>query len=129
VLADNVIDFGIRAYVRDTTTPGGLRLIFPADTSGRLSNASSTRLRGTLPPSMPPDQWAGAQPFPEVVDIMIRVLTDEGAALIANLERNQTPAPPVPPKYNNNLQQWWWGVAQENSRVYTRRIVLPAKSL
>jgi prepilin-type N-terminal cleavage/methylation domain-containing protein len=129
VIGDNVIDFGVRCYVRDPTVPGGLRLIFPANTTGGLSNANTTRLRGTLPPATPTMEWGDAQPFPEVVDVMVRVLTDEGAALIANIERNQTPALPVPQKYNNNVQQWWWGVAIENSRVYTRRIVLNAKPL
>ena len=67
--------------------------------------------------------------MPDVVDVMVRILTDEGAAQIANMERVQTPALTIPAKYNNNAQQWWWGVAEENSRVYTRRIVLNAKSL
>jgi hypothetical protein len=60
---------------------------------------------------------------------MVRILTDEGSALIANLERVQTPALTIPAKYNNNAQQWWWGVAEENSRVYTRRIVLNSAPL
>jgi hypothetical protein len=64
-----------------------------------------------------------------VIDVMLRVLTDEGAAQIANVEKNQTPALVVPIKYNGNAQAWWWGVATENSRVFTRRIVLNAKSL
>ena len=128
VIADNVIDFGVRAYVRDTAVPGGLRLVFPATATGALSNSATARLRATLPSGLPPDQWGTGQPFPDVVDVMVRILTDEGAALIANMERNQTPALTVPQKYNNNAQQWWWGVAQENSRVYTRRIVVNAKS-
>lgn len=128
VIADNVVDFGVRAYVRDTTQPGGLRLIFPATATGALSNSATSRLRGTLPPAMPSDQWGTAQPFPDVVDVMVRILTDEGAAQLANIEKNQTPALLVPPKYNNNAQQWWWGVVMENSRVYTRRIVINARS-
>jgi hypothetical protein len=133
VIAENVIDFGVRCYVRDPT--GGLRLIFPATATGGLSNATNRPLRSKLPSATPPEQWVdagqtdAAQPFPDVVDVMVRLLTDEGAALIANIERVQTPALTVPIKYNNNVQEWWWGVAQENSRVYTRRIVLNAKSL
>ena len=129
VIADNVIDFGVRAYVRDLTVPGGLRLVFPANAGGALSNAATSRLRGSLPANTPPANWGTAQPFPDVVDVMIRILTDEGAALIAEMERVQTPALTIPAKYNNNAQEWWWGVAQENSRVYTRRIVLNAKPL
>ena len=60
---------------------------------------------------------------------MVRILTDEGAAQIANIEKIQVPQLTVPIKYSNNAQQWWWGIAQENSRVYTRRIVINAKPL
>ncbi|MBI4623277.1 MAG: hypothetical protein HY736_08675 [Verrucomicrobia bacterium] len=129
VLADNVIDFGVRAYVRDVAQPSGLRLVFPATATGTLSNAGNARLRSVLPSNTPVDQWGTVHPFPEVLDVMLRVLTDDGAAKIANLEKNQTPPLIVPQKYNANAQQWWWGVAVENSRVYTRRIVLNAKPL
>lgn len=129
VLADNVIDFGVRCYVRDAAQPGGLRLIFPANSNGALSNSTTaTALRSRLPSSMPAtaDDYDHRVLFPDVVDVMIRILTDQGAAMIANIERVQTPALTVPAKYNNNVQEWWWGVAQENSRVYTRRIVVNA---
>lgn len=129
VFADNVIDFGVRCYVWDRSLPGGLRLVFPATAGGALSNSASARLRGTLPSDTPVDVWDGAQPMPDVVDVMVRILTDRGAEAIANLERVQTPALAVPPKYNSNAQQWWWGVALENSRVYTRRIVLNTQPL
>ncbi|MEN9635755.1 MAG: hypothetical protein RL077_4159, partial [Verrucomicrobiota bacterium] len=69
------------------------------------------------------------QPFPDVVDIMVRILTEEGAQLIATIEKVQNPALVVPAKYNSNAQEWWWAIAQENSRVYTRRVVINAKSL
>jgi prepilin-type N-terminal cleavage/methylation domain-containing protein len=131
VIADNVIDFGVRCYVRDAAVPGGLRLIFPANASGSLSNATNAPLRARLPSNTPAStpNYSHLSLFPEVVDVMIRILTGQGAALIANMERVQSPALTVPPKYNNNVQEWWWGIAQENSRVYTRRIVVNAKPL
>ena len=58
----------------------------------------------------------------------VRILTFAGAAPLPNTQINHTPALLVPPKYNNNAQQWWWGVVTENSRVYTRRIVINARS-
>ncbi|MEO6246491.1 MAG: hypothetical protein ABIQ12_13740 [Opitutaceae bacterium] len=130
VIADNVIDFGVRAYVRDASVPGGLRLTFPATAAGALTN-SPQPLRAQLP-SDTPATAANYNPrflVPDVVDVMVRILTDDGAAQIANIEKVQTPALVVPVKYNGNAQQWWWGIAEENSRVYTRRIVLNAKSL
>jgi prepilin-type N-terminal cleavage/methylation domain-containing protein len=130
VIADNVIDFGVRCYVRDSSVPGGLRLIFPANANGNLSNATNTPLRGKMPSNTPStvEDFSHLSLFPDVVDVMVRILTDQGASLLTNIEKVQTPALPVPPKYNNNVLEWWWGVAQENSRVYTRRIVVNAKS-
>ena len=131
VIADNVVDFGVRCYVRDASVPGGLRLIFPASASGSLSNATNTPLRGRLPsgtPTTAPD-YNHLALFPDVIDVMVRILTDRGAQLLASVENVQTPALPVPAKYNNNVQEWWWGVVQENSRVYTRRIVVNARPL
>ncbi len=129
VFADNVIDFGVRCYVRDPSLPGGLRLTFPATSGGALSNSATARLRGSLASDTPVSQWGSAQPFPDVVDVMVRILTEHGVGMIADLEKVQTPALSVPLKYNSNAQQWWWGVALENSRVYTRRIVLQGDSL
>lgn len=131
VIADNVIDFGVRCYVRDQTVPGGLRLIFPANpTTGALIN-NPQPLRAQLPADTPTSA-SNYNPrflFPDVIDVMVRILTEDGATAIANMEKVQTPAPTPPQKYNNNAQEWWWGVAQENSRVYTRRITLNARPL
>lgn len=130
VIAENVIDFGVRAYVRSADT-GTLVPIFPVNAGGALGGNANTFLRSRIPASASVSVATAErnQLFPEVVDVMVRILTDEGARLLDNIEKNQTPAPVAPAKYNNNLQQWWWGVAQENSRVYTRRIVLRAESL
>ena len=68
-------------------------------------------------------QWVGSD------EDCALILTDTGVEAVANLERVQTPALAVPQKYNNNAQQWWWGVAEENSRVYTRRVVINAEPL
>jgi hypothetical protein len=126
VLADNVIDFGVRCYVRDAGAPGGLRLVFPAhDARGELSGDPGARLRGWLPPEVPPNASNYNGLFPDVVDVMIRILTAEGAARLARLEREQGAAA-VPPKYNHSGAEWWWGIAQEDSRVYARRIMVRA---
>jgi len=129
VIADNVIDFGVRCYVRDQTVPGGLRLIFPANpTTGALLN-NPQPLRAQLPADTPTaaTNYNPRFLFPDVIDAMVRILTEDGATAIANMEKLQTPAPTPPQKYNSNAQEWWWGVAQENSRVYTRRITLNAQ--
>ena len=126
ILADNVVDFGIRAYVRDSA--GGLRLIFPADANGRPTGSATTTLVGLLPAAAPLTGTNFNQHFPAVVDVMIRVLTDEGARQIANLEKSPAQPATRPTQYPTNAA-WWWAVVTANSRVYTRRIVLAAEPL
>ena len=127
VLADNVIDFGVRCYVRDATLPGGLRLIFPVDASGQPGGTTATRLRSTVPPATPAAALGNAQPFPDVIDVMVRILTDDGAQLIANMEKSPAQPAVLPAQYANT-SAWWWAVAVANSHVYTRRIVINANS-
>ena len=57
---------------------------------------------------------------------MIRVLTDEGARQIANMEKSPAQPATRPTQYPSNAA-WWWAVVTANSRVYTRRIVLAAE--
>lgn len=114
IIADNVIDFGLRLYVRQTgpASAGALwRQIFPAD-------ATDLSHRAITGPAAPDSSTA----FPEVVDVMIRVLTDEGARRIALIESGRLARPA---NYASN-NEWWWSVAEQNSIVHTRRIHLPA---
>src|SRR3989442_760561 len=60
VIAENVIDLGVRLYVRDATTSTGLRLVFPA------SNTTLTYAAKT--PSNTPD---ATDPFPDMIDVMV----------------------------------------------------------
>lgn len=127
VIAENVIDFGIRCYVRDSspTSTTGLRLVFPASgPSGAISTATNVRLRAQLPSGTTVDSSNYNFVFPEVVDVMVRILTDEGARLIQNYEAGTLPVPA-----GVNAQQYWWQLATANSQVFTRRIVLNGKPL
>jgi type II secretory pathway pseudopilin PulG len=105
-LAVNVVDFGVWLYVRDSS--GTLRLIYPADNSD-LSHAA--RDAGSAP---------DANRYPEVAEVMLRTLTDEGARLIDAMEQG-TGAITRPVEYSNDAE-WWWAVVEANSRVYTRRV-------
>ncbi|MSU65557.1 MAG: hypothetical protein EXS38_05530 [Opitutus sp.] len=128
VIADNVIDFGVRCYVRDATTPTGLRLIFPASDDRGTPATTNNPLQSKLPSSTPTTapEFAHGALSPDVVEVMVRILTDEGARLIASYEQANSPLT-VPPGVN--AQQYWWQLAAANSQVYTRRIVLNAKPL
>ena len=122
VIGENVIDFGVRMFVYVPNADTGtleLTRIFPTSNSD-LAHAA------TLPPRQKNAEGEYIDCFPEVVDVMVRVLTDEGARLIAGYEANpqRITAPP-----GRTAQQYWWDLAVANSQVFTRRIVLPAKTL
>lgn len=91
-IADNVIDFGLWLYARDEN--GSLVRVFP-------TNASASELRF-------PTETGG---YPEVADVVIRVLTPEGVRRISALEEN-------------NITGDWWEIAEQHSKVYARRIRL-----
>jgi len=51
--------------------------------------------------------------FPNIVDVMVRVLSMEGSRLLEAFESGS-----VPSSENFN----WWSIAEEHSEVYIRRI-------
>ena len=99
-LADDVIDFGVWLYARNPD--GSLRRTFPASSSS-LSHAA------------PQDDA-----FPVVADVMMRILTADGANRRDAIEQGRVTRPP---EYATDAA-WWWAVAEANSRVFARRIVL-----
>lgn len=105
-LAVNVVDFGVWLYTRDSS--GVLHRIFPADNSDFTHAAR--------------DAGAAAHDsrYPEVVEVMLRILTDEGARLIDTMEQGSG-AITRPNEFASD-EAWWWAVVEANSRVYTRRI-------
>jgi len=104
VLATNVIDFGVWLYVREAN--GGLRVVYPAH-SGDLTHEA-------IGMATPPDTAR----MPELADIMLRVLSEEGAARIEAIETGRGSRPP---EYASDAV-WWWAVAEAHSRVFVRRI-------
>jgi len=99
VLADNVIDFGVWLFARDAG--GNLQRLFPAPSGSFQFRAS-----------------AGGDRI-AVVDVMIRVLTQEGARSINALENGRAQKPA-----NLTNDEWWWSVALAHSEVFSRRIEL-----
>lgn len=122
-LAANVIDLGIRAYVLEKNSfgTGNLIQIFPAVESGNLlateylATSNSNPELGYQTLKNPPYHL-----FPDVIDLSIRVLTNEGARLLENLENGLIPT---------NDQRNWWTVAEEHSEVYVRRVKIYGKGL
>lgn len=131
VLADNVIDFGVRLYRREG---GGVRLIFPAQPATVGAAPPCGALSSATPPSIETQHLACSttaaaddhyrQAFPEVAEVVLRVLTDEGARLVAAYEAGhlQPPAGVAPADY-------WWTLAKAHSEAFTRRIMIPSGPL
>jgi prepilin-type N-terminal cleavage/methylation domain-containing protein len=97
VRAEGVVDFGIRCLFRDN----GLS---PAD---------------FVFPPIPRPEREGTTRIPAVVDVVVRILTDEGARLLARFEGGGGPLPP-----STNAAEAWWEVVQQHSHVFTQRVVL-----
>lgn len=114
IIAENVIDFGVYLYTRPAVgamSSAPLR-VFPNGTERtHLANR-------------PPRSGAQIDEFPEEAEIMIRVLTDEGAAQIAAFETGRLTLPA-----GRSSAQYWWDIAVAKSQVFTRRIVLRAQPL
>lgn len=102
LLATNVIDFAVWLYVREAS--GELRRIFPENDSDLTHRAMALA------------------DFPDVADVMIRVLTDQGAQRIGHLE-NSRPSVSRPVEFSTDAE-WWWSIAESHSRVHVRRILL-----
>jgi len=121
ILAINVVDFGVRLYVyeadpttdpSDADAPDGLRLVFPADASSRLETTIPSSLihRGSTFTGT-----AYGSRYPDVVEVYMRVLTENGADMISDMEEAG----------DNTL---WEEVVANNSRVYRRYIVVRGRS-
>lgn len=108
-LASNVVDFGVWLYLREPAT-GVLRRIYPADNSDlvHVAHDSGAALDDAR--------------FPEVADVMIRILSEHGAALLAEIETGGGHLA-RPAQYGNDAE-WWWGIVETHSRVHVRRVVL-----
>ena len=124
-LAANIIDFGIRAYLIEPTSSGRkyLRQIFPdvnaTSGSGRYEYTATSNPAYRTNASHPL-----AHAFPEVIDLMVRVLTIQGASAISSFEDGLITAPDGVSK-----EEYWWQLAEENSQVYIRRVRILATGI
>jgi hypothetical protein len=106
VLADHVVDFGVRFFRYDSVE---LKPLFPATSSGEWSNSELSHLVRLGP------LGSTETAKPDVVEVMVRVLTEEGVRLLRNYEN---------PPAGYVRSGTWWDIAERNSHVFTRRIVL-----
>jgi hypothetical protein len=133
VLAQHVIDFGVRVWVRDET--GRRRVAFPArDARGRDRRGFAGTVRdgrGSQPAAVPPG-WAGlggsgddlAYGIPERMDLCLRLLTEEGARVIEAFERGRVRGAP-----GESESETWWALARRHSTVFTRTVFLHGRGV
>ncbi len=118
LLGNNVIDFGVKVFGR--AADGSLVLVFP------MNNAAGQSLIATTNPTAAPAGYTGAvtRAFPAAVEIVVRILTQEGARLVGNLEAGLTVAPA-----GVAFSDYWWQLAEAHSRVFVRHIGIKAQPL
>jgi prepilin-type N-terminal cleavage/methylation domain-containing protein len=109
-LAINIIEFGVRAYVVEnkSTGSGNLIQIFPYNETNSMHS-----LKCKSNPKVNQDEGR----FPDVMDVMIKVISNEGARI---LERYEEGLVKKPEELSN--EEYWWQIAEQYSATYIRRI-------
>lgn len=110
LIASNVVDFGCWLYRRNAD--GTLARIFPA-ASGDVSHIAQG------------NSVTDGSRYPDVVDVFLRVVSDQGATLIESIEGGRV----VRPAQFASDTEWWWSVVEANSVIVTRRIELKGGAL
>ena len=120
LVANHVIDFGVRIWIRNPS--GDLVVGFPTGDANLGFAARIPMPIGTEKNVIPQEPAVGAPTFtqmnygsPEVVEIFLRGLSDEGANLIKALETGKKSGD-------------WWAIAKANSAVFIRRIDVKSKA-
>ncbi len=119
ILAVNIVDFGARLYIYDSSgsgdpsgddAPDGLRLIFPAAGDSTLvsSVVGLTHIGSTF------EGTTYGQRYPDVVEIFVRVLSESGADELSDMD-----------EAGDNSR--WQEVVDKNSRLYRRYITISGK--
>ena len=110
LLAVNVVDFGCWLYRRDGA--GGLVRLYPSTTGDVAHHAVGQ--------SMTDDSR-----FPAVVDVFVRILSEEGATLVEAMEGGRVERP----SEHASDDDWWWAVVAANSTVFIQRIEIRGGAL
>lgn len=127
LLANNVIDFGVRIWCR--SEDGRLKAVFPGldGTSSVLTGFAATIRDGFHHPVLAQPPGAAthrlAYGFPATVDVAVRVLSPEGARRIEALESRRIPVPA-----DRTYERFWWQTAERHSRVFVRRVTIGVRA-
>ncbi|MEK9772268.1 MAG: hypothetical protein VW576_01770 [Opitutae bacterium] len=121
-LSTNVIDFGIRAYrlEKNSYGTGNLVQIFPAIDPDSSGNILTDEFLSTSHKSYHSIGEPLFYSFPDFIDVMVRVLSQNGARLLESYENGD-----IPKTGNMN----WWSIAEEHSKCYVRRIKIYGRGI
>jgi hypothetical protein len=139
LLAENVIDFGVRIYERDAAN--NVVLVFPTDQT-YLNATRAWCYLATNPNAPAASLPSPAAPFnvstlagvpkgilrgkPVSIELFIRVLTAEGVRKIQALELGRVDISTDYPAGREG--EYWWELAIQNSVTFTRRVDINAVS-
>ena len=121
-LSSNIIDFGIRAYrlEKNSYGTGNLIQIFPAIDLDSPGNLLANEFFATSHKSYHTTGNPLFYTFPDIIDVMIRVLSQDGARLLESYENGEVP---------NTTNIDWWSIAEEHSKCYIRRIKIYGRGI
>jgi prepilin-type N-terminal cleavage/methylation domain-containing protein len=114
LLGNHVVDFGVRVFVPDGA--GADVLAFPVANEPGQTFAATTRA-GATPPGY--EGRPVVRGFPVAVEAMVRLLDDETAQRIWNLESGRSP--PLP---GLTRDETWWHLVDTHGYVAVRRIAV-----
>ncbi len=121
-LGTNVIDFGIRAYYLEENSlgTGNLVQIFPVIDLDSPGNLLTDEFFATSHKTYQSINDPLFYQFPDVIDVMVRVISEEGARILESYENGEIP---------NNENINWWSIAEEHSKSYIRRVKIYGKGI
>lgn len=124
VIANNVVDFGVRIFERDST--GNLVETFPVDRRPAPAvpgGSTQVRVFASSTDTAKRDPFLNtsgpAFGYPAAVDVMVRILTPEGAKILNAYEA-------APANFSGTD---WWTIVLQNSQVFSRRVFIKSSAL
>lgn len=147
IIANDVLDFGVKLYGRDSSgnevelfpvprdanggaktsiSSGSVPFTYAATGASTVSSVSVTGVGTIFYPAAYVSLFAdsGMNAYPVAAEIMVRVLTGEGVRLIAALEAGELAAP-----NGTTSDEYWWQLAEQHSQIYTRRVEIKSTAL
>lgn len=141
IIANNVVDFGVRLYERNGA--GALVEVFPVRRNPSVNGLPGAPIGS--PFTSVPVTYLGTtstvdytgfgnaagtnlpEGIPVVAEVMVRILTPEGQRLLTAYEQDTNDLTARPDGLSR--EAYWWQIVEAHSRVYSRRIEIRGSAL